>query len=160
MDQGLMFSSASSEWETPIHVVRATEKLIRKKFTRDACAANEKVSRVPGNFFSPKDDALVQHWYGNVWMNPPYGRGISVWIEKAYEEARMHADVVACLLPARTDTQYFHNICVKGNIYLIEGRITFEVKGVPSDAAPFPSMIVVFRRRIKEPTIRPWKIPA
>ena len=162
MDNSLMFSSKNHEWETPRYIVSAAEKLIRKKFTLDACAANQKMAKAP-KFFTPEDDALVRNWTGNVWMNPPYGRKIHIWIDKALEEVRNnHARVVCCLLPARTDTQYFHKLCTKGDIYLIEGRITFLVNGVAGDGAPFPSMLVVFTREllwIRAPIIQPWSIP-
>jgi phage N-6-adenine-methyltransferase len=164
-----MFSSASSEWGTPWYVIHAVENLLSKtrkkrtKFTLDACAASSHVAKVP-RFWSPSDDALTQKWTGHVWMNPPYGRKIGLWIEKALDEVRVgHTNLVCCLLPARTDTQYFHRLCTKGDVYLIEGRIAFEVDGVAGDAAPFPSMLVVFTRDLLRgaiaPIIQPWKIP-
>ena len=74
-------------------------------------------------------------------MNPPYGRQIINWIKKAYEESReKYCDVVVCLLPARTDTKWFHEYCLKGEIRFIRGRLYFSNAG----RAPFPSMIVIF----------------
>lgn len=79
-----------------------------------------------------------------MWLNPPYGRTIGAWIRKAYEEAQKPDTLVAMLLPARTDTAWFHDYCVKGEIEFLRGRLKF---GGSKNSAPFPSMIVVFDNR-------------
>ena len=91
----------------------------------------------------PDDNALTQEWNGTCWMNPPYGREISKWVEKAYESALNGATVV-CLLPSRTDTKWFHEYCLKSmNIRFIKGRLKF---GGSKSNAPFPSMVVIFSK--------------
>lgn len=80
-------------------------------------------------------------------MNPPYGTEISAWIEKAYRSAKDNGATVVCLLPARTDTKYWHEFCVKGEIYYIKGRLKF---GNAKSCAPFPSAVVVFRPLITD----------
>ena len=77
-----------------------------------------------------------------VWCNPPYGREIGRWVQKGYEEAENA--VVVMLLPARTDTRWFHDYCMKGKITFLRGRLKF---GGSKNAAPFPSMVVEFDRR-------------
>ena len=77
-----------------------------------------------------------------VFCNPPYGREISKWVEKAYKESRKPNTLVVMLLPARTDTRWFHDYCVKGEIEFINGRLKF---GGCKNSAPFPSMIVTFK---------------
>lgn len=79
-------------------------------------------------------------------MNPPYGRSIGLWVKKAYESAKQGATIV-CLLPARTDTVWWHDYCTKGEILLIKGRLKF---GGAKDSAPFPSALVVFRPRLQD----------
>ena len=80
-----------------------------------------------------------------VWCNPPYGRSISKWVQKAYEESRKPNTIVIMLLPARTDTAYFHDYVVKADeISLIRGRIKFTINGEQGNSAPFPSMLVRF----------------
>jgi hypothetical protein len=76
-------------------------------------------------------------------MNPPYGRQIGKWIKKAYESAQGGATVV-CLVPSRTDTAWWHDYCMKGEIRFIRGRLYFKRNGERSDA-PFPSAVVVFK---------------
>lgn len=72
-------------------------------------------------------------------MNPPYGREIGKWVKKAAES---NATVV-CLLPARTDTKWFHEyILGKAEIRFVKGRLKF---GDGKNSAPFPSMVVIFR---------------
>lgn len=76
-------------------------------------------------------------------MNPPYGRNIGLWVHKA---ATCGATVV-CLLPARTDTRWFHEyIYHKAEIRFLRGRLKF---GDSKNSAPFPSMIVIFRENEK-----------
>ena len=77
-------------------------------------------------------------------MNPPYGREVGVWIEKAYKESLKGA-IVVCLIPSRTDTKYWHDYCMKANeIRFIKGRLKF---GDSKNSAPFPSAIVIFNGR-------------
>jgi len=77
-----------------------------------------------------------------VFMNPPYGREIKNWIKKAYEESKKPNTIVVCLIPARTDTSYWHKYCMRASeIILIKGRLSF---GDGSGSAPFPSAVVVF----------------
>ena len=134
------FSSKHTEWETPQDFFDEQNKWF--SFDLDVCA-------LPGNakcdkFFSPEDNGLEQEWTGTCWMNPPYGRGIASWIEKA---ANCGCTVV-CLLPARTDTAWFHDHILaakldgRATIKFIRGRLKF---GGAKNSAPFPSMLVVFR---------------
>lgn len=76
-----------------------------------------------------------------VWCNPPYGRQIGKWVQKAYEESRKPGTLVAMLLPARTDTAWFHDYAMKGKVQFLRGRLRF---GGAENYAPFPSIIVIF----------------
>lgn len=108
-------------------------------FTTDVCAIQENAKC--DKFFSPEQDGLTQEWQGVLWMNPPYGKTISKWVKKAYE----CGSIIVCLLPARTDTRWFHDYCLPyGEIRFIKGRLKF---GDAKNNAPFPSMIVIFRPR-------------
>ena len=112
-------------------------------FVLDVCAI-ESNAKCPW-FFSPERDGLSQDWYtagmGDVWMNPPYGRTISAWVKKAKETAQQGSTVVT-LLPARTDTAWWHDYCIPfGEIRFIRGRLKF---GGAEFNAPFPSALVIF----------------
>ena len=88
-------------------------------------------------------DGLTQEWFGNVWMNPPYGRDIKAWMKKAYEQSLYGAKVV-CLVPARTDTSWWHEYAMKAReIRFIRGRLRF---GNSKENAPFPSVVLVFSK--------------
>lgn len=109
-------------------------------FTLDVCAdaANAKCER----YYDEATDGLAQRREGVCWMNPPYGRQIGKWVKKAHDEALLGATVV-CLLPARTDTKWFHEyILGKAEIRFIRGRLKF---GGSKNSAPFPSMVAVYR---------------
>lgn len=138
MNTELMFSSKTDMWATP----QAYFDEVAKEFvfSVDVCAnkENTKVNK----FFSIEDNGLVQKWEGICWMNPPYGREIGKWIKKAYESAEQGATVVG-LLPARTDTKWFHTyIYGKAEIRFIKGRLKF---GDCKNTAPFPSMLVIWK---------------
>ena len=77
----------------------------------------------------------------NVFCNPPYGKEIGKWVKKGYEESCKPETLVVMLLPARTDTKWFHDYCLKGQVEFLRGRLKF---GNSKNSAPFPSMIVVF----------------
>ena len=140
MNTDLMFSSNSNEWATPQDFY---EKLNEEfNFTLDPAADdnNHKCTK----YFTEKENGLLQNWGGNiVFCNPPYGKVIGDWVKKAYEEARKPNTTVVMLIPARTDTKYFHEyIYKKHEIRFIRGRLKF---GDSKNAAPFPSMIIVMR---------------
>ena len=141
MNKQVMFSSKSDCWETPQDLF---DKLNRQyKFNLDVCALEENAKCK--DYFTPEIDGLAQEWHGVCWMNPPYGREIVKWIKKAYEEAMRKGNcTVVALLPARTDTKWFHEYIYEMNgvsVEFIKGRLKF---GGATNSAPFPSMIVKF----------------
>lgn len=82
-----------------------------------------------------------------VFCNPPYGRAIGLWVRKAYQESRKADTTVVMLLPARTDTAWFHDyIYHRAEIRFIRGRLKF---GDARQSAPFPSMVVIFKKKLK-----------
>ena len=131
-----LFSSKTDMWETPQNFFDELNKEFR--FTCDVCAIEENAKCA--KFYTPEQDGLKQTWGGGVcWMNPPYGREIGKWVKKASESKA----TVVCLLPARTDTRWFHDyIYGKAEIRFVRGRLKF---GGSKNSAPFPSMVVVFR---------------
>lgn len=146
LNRGL-FSSASSEWETPQKFFETLD--VEFGFTLDVCARPEN-AKCP-RYFSPEEDGLRQEWAPEVcWMNPPYGREIGKWIQKAYEEAQKGATVV-CLLPSRTDTAWWHEYVMRAaEVRFIRGRLRF---GGAENGAPFPSCVVVFRPGYSGPPV-------
>ena len=140
MNIAVMFSSKTSEWETPQDFF---DKLNEEfNFTLDPCATpqNAKCKK----FYTIKEDGLKQNWQGEtVFCNPPYGRAIKDWVRKCYEESKKPNTIVVMLIPARTDTSYFHDYIYKKarDIRFVRGRLKF---GNSKNSAPFPSMVVVF----------------
>jgi site-specific DNA-methyltransferase (adenine-specific) len=133
----LHFSSKTNEWATPQSFF---DELNREfNFTLDPCA-NESNAKCR-KYFTQSDDGLSKSWNKEiVFCNPPYGREIGKWVKKA-SEAR--GGVVVMLIPARTDTKYFHEyIYNKAEIRFIKGRLKF---GGCKNSAPFPSMVVIYR---------------
>jgi site-specific DNA-methyltransferase (adenine-specific) len=134
------FSSKTNEWTTPKDFYEILHKEFN--FTLDPCAT--KTNSKCKKFYTKDDNGLTKDWSNEtVFMNPPYGREIKHWIKKAYNESLKGA-LVVCLIPARTDTIYWHTYCVKGNIRFIKGRLKFSNK----NSAPFPSALVIFGEKI------------
>ncbi len=131
------FSSKTNEWATPQDFFDKINEEF--KFTLDVAAtpANAKCKR----FITEDADSLQCSWDNEiVWCNPPYGRTLKLWVKKA---SQTMGGVVVMLIPARTDTSYFHDyIYGKAEIRFLRGRLKF---GGSKNSAPFPSMLVVFR---------------
>jgi phage N-6-adenine-methyltransferase len=129
------YSSKSIEWETPLELFKELDNEFH--FTLDVCATNN--NKKCKKYYDSSVDGLKQDWKGVCWMNPPYGRVIGEWMRKAYLSAKNGATVV-CLIPSRTDTAWWHDYAMRGNIRFIRGRVKFSGK----NSAPFPSAIVIF----------------
>ncbi len=136
----VLFSSATDLWATPQSLF--DELNAEFNFNLDPCAIHENAKCQ--RYFTPQVNGLNQDWGGqNVFCNPPYGRQIYDWVKKCYEESRKPNTIVVMLIPARTDTRYFHEYIYHKarEIRFLKGRIKF---GNSKSGAPFPSMIVVF----------------
>lgn len=132
------YSSETPEWATPQDLFDLLDSEFG--FTLDVCATaeNAKCAR----FFTEDDDGLRQDWDGEVcWMNPPYGRAIGDWMQKAYSES--DEATVVCLVPARTDTDWWWDYARHGEVRFLHGRLKF---GDAETGAPFPSALVIFGR--------------
>lgn len=125
-----LFSSASQHWSTPKELYDALNKEF--DFNDDPCPLSENGI-----------DGLLREWGTRTYCNPPYGRNIGKWINKGYNESQQ-GKLVVMLIPCRTDTKWFHEYVLKGEIRLIRGRLKF---GDSKNSAPFPSAIVVFDGR-------------
>lgn len=135
----LLAQPVTDVWATPQWLYDALDKEFG--FTLDPCSdgTNAKCEK----FFTPTENGLLRDWGTEVvFMNPPYSE-IDEWMRKAYGAALEGATVV-CLIPARTDTRWWHEYCMKAEIRFIRGRLKF---GDADTGAPFPSAIVVFRPR-------------
>ncbi|MBR8679389.1 DNA N-6-adenine-methyltransferase [Lactococcus lactis] len=141
MNNELMFSSKTDLWSTPWNFFENLNDEFH--FTLDPCSTHENAKCY--KHFTIEEDGLLQDW-GNevVFCNPPYGRQIKDWVKKSYEESQKDNTTVVMLIPARTDTIYFHEyIYHRAEIRFIKGRLKF---GDAKNAAPFPSMVVIFRK--------------
>ncbi|MBE6337659.1 MAG: adenine methyltransferase [Lentimicrobiaceae bacterium] len=141
MNTDIMFSSKTDLWETPQSFYDELDKEFQ--FTLDPCATPENAKCEM--FFTKEMNGLTQNWGGgnSVFCNPPYGKEIGKWVKKAYEESKKNDTTVVMLIPARTDTAYFHDYIYHKakEIRFVKGRLKF---GQSKNAAPFPSMVVVF----------------
>lgn len=142
MNTDVMFSSNSEEWATPQEFYNSLNKEFN--FNLDPCA--NALNHKCDIYFTKQDDGLLQNWGGKtVFCNPPYGKVIGDWVKKAHEEAQKPNTTVVMLIPARTDTKYFHDyIYQKHEIRFIRGRLKF---GDSKNSAPFPSMVVIMRAK-------------
>jgi len=122
-----LFTSASEHWETPKDLYDVLNNEF--SFNDDPCPLHSQT------------DGLTRPWGSRTYINPPYGRKISMWLEKAYTESKLGKIVVA-LIPSRTDTSWWHNYVMKADeIRFLRGRLKF---GNSKNSAPFPSSIVIW----------------
>lgn len=135
-----MFSSSTDLWETPQEFFDCLNAEFN--FDVDVCASPDNAKC--NTYFTKEQDGLSQSWRGaTCWCNPPYGREVGKWVQKAYTSSKDEGSTVVMLLPARTDTKWFHEyIYNQSEIRFIKGRLKF---GGSVNSAPFPSMVVVFR---------------
>jgi len=140
MNAKTMFSSVSTNWETPQAFFDDLNAEFH--FTLDPCADAE--NHKCETYFTKAENGLARDWGGHiVFCNPPYGKEINKWVEKCYREGHKDKTIVVLLLPARTDTAYFHDFILhRSEIRFIRGRLKF---GDGKNSAPFPSMLVIFR---------------
>ena len=128
------FQSKNQSWETPDDLF---EKINQEfKFTRDVCASKENTKC--SIFWTEEDSCLDKSWDGVNWMNPPY-KDMKKFIKKAYDERKN--SITVCLIPARTNTKWWHEYCMNGEVYFICGRPKFKgcIHGLPQ-----PLALVVF----------------
>lgn len=140
MNKEVMFSSATDNWETPQDFF---DKLNAEfHFDLDVCA--DEINHKCDKYYTKQQDGLTMPWKGIVWCNPPYGREIWSWVRKALF-ASVGGATVVMLIPARTDTKWFHDYIYKRDnveVRFVKGRLKF---GNSKNSAPFPSMVVVFK---------------
>ena len=115
------FNRPKVDYETPDEIFDPLDREFG--FTIDVCALPENAKCK--KFFSPSDDGLTQEWSGVCWMNPPFGREMKKWVKKAHDEWEKGATVV-CLLPARTNTAWWHDWVMKGEVRFIRGEVAFK----------------------------------
>lgn len=141
MNKEVMFSSKTEMWETPQELFEELNNEFH--FALDVCATAENAKCE--KYYTPEIDGLSQPWNGTVWCNPPYGRQIGKWGFAASVASGVRNATVVMLLPARTDTRWFHDYIYQKErveIRFIKGRLKF---GGSKNGAPFPSMICIFR---------------
>jgi len=160
-----MFSSGNQEWRTPPWLFQYLEKLLNRKFVLDAAATPE--NTLCDAFYTKKENGLKQDWItevrrletelgidpgkGAVFVNPPFSATTSkLWAAKGYETGIGRGNglldfgvVVAMVLPARIDTEFFHRYIANAQCrwFAVEGRLRFSEA---ENVAPFPSLIAVW----------------
>lgn len=142
-----LLSSKKMDWCSPQALFNELDREFN--FTLDAAASDTNAKC--DQYYTEEQDALSLPWCGSVFCNPPYGREIGKWVKKAYAASNSGATVVM-LIPARTDTSYWHEyIFPYAEIRFLPGRISFEDdNGNAAGRAPFPSAIVIFRTDTKD----------
>ena len=140
-----MYSSETPEWGTPQDLFDKLNDEFHFDLDIAASDSNHKCER----YYTKETDGLAHRdeWSGRVWCNPPYGRVIGDWV-KACAEYSKKFNLAVMLLPARTDTKWFHDYIYSNpdaEIRFLKGRLHFNDS---KNSAPFPSMVVVFRKKL------------
>ena len=123
-----LFTSASQHWSTPKELYDELDKEFH--FNDDPCPLNA------------IDNGLARTWGTRIFVNPPYGKQIGIWLRRASNEGLI-GKLVVCLIPSRTDTKWWHDyVMLADEIRFLRGRLKF---GDSKNSAPFPSVVVIFR---------------
>ncbi len=161
---GLATSSAWDAWSTPQAVLDPLYGVLGGGFDLDPCSPGRCRCRVDARrHFDKDDDGLAHPWFGRVYMNPPYGRVLAGWVAKTATEVREgRADLVVGLVPARTDTLWWHTwVASCADVWLLRRRLSFGDGLAP---APFPSALALWggtdgiRRLIGEAFPQAWHV--
>lgn len=144
-DLAVIFSHKSDEWSTPQWFFDQLNKTYN--FTLDP--ASDGTNAKCAKHFTAQQNGLVQDWKGEtVFVNPPYSACYE-WVKKAHTEALNNKTTTVMLLPARTDTKWFHEFCMDNavvhTVAFVKGRLKF---GTQKNSAPFPSMVVIFKDKL------------
>lgn len=150
-----LLSNKNMSWCTPPELFAELDREFH--FDLDPAATDR--SAKCAKYYTPADDGLKKDWGGyRVFCNPPYGRHIQEWVRKGYEESQKPGTLVVMLIPARTDTSYFHDYIFGGKadeVRFIRGRIKFtDEDGNAKDSAPFPSAVIVWRSPDNSQSVR------
>lgn len=140
------FQSKRQTYETPEDLFRPLADEFRFTLDVAADAANAKCAE----FFDEAADGLAQDWRGVCWCNPPY-REQSKWVKKAFAEARAGRATTVLLVPARTNTGWWHDYCMKGEVRFVRGRPRF---AGCKHGLPQPLALVIFRTSKTRLTVR------
>lgn len=136
-------TSDRADWETPRDLFERLDAFWH--FDLDVAASD--TNHLCADYYTKETDGLSHSWAGHrVWCNPPYGRDVARWVEKAYRETRDGVTCVVMLIPARTDTRWYHDWIENkaAEIKFLRGRLKYGLGGVAQNSAPFPSMLVRF----------------
>ncbi len=137
--QQVHFSSETPEWYTPQHIIDRVLKVMGE-IDLDPCSNDKDNPNVPASqHYTQEDDGLSFEWRGRIYMNPPYGREITDWVNQLCKEwdAGRITEAIA-LVPARTDTVWFRWLRRFPRCF-VWGRLKFSES---ENSAPFPSMVV------------------
>jgi phage N-6-adenine-methyltransferase len=137
---GAKFSSERPDWRTPRWLFDKLAAHYQFSIDLAASADNALLPR----FYTEQDSAFLHSWQGETaFLNPPYGRELAGWCERAEYAARRQGAVIVALLPVRTGVKWWHEyIAHKATVMFLKGRLKFD--GVAFNA-PFDSAIVVWR---------------
>ncbi|KZU10456.1 putative prophage LambdaSo DNA modificationmethyltransferase [Lactiplantibacillus plantarum] len=139
-----LFTSSKEDWETPQDFYDRLNAKYHFEWDLAASDDNAKCSC----YFTRDDNSLEYDWgglSGNLFLNPPYGRELKLWVRKAANTKLKAKQNLVMLIPARTDTSYWHDyIFNHAEIKFLRGHLKFEVGGISGDSAPFPSAVVIY----------------
>lgn len=115
------FNSNSVEYSTPLKLFNPLKEEFNLVFDVCANSSNAKC----GSYWTKDDDALSKDWLGNCWMNPPFSRSLNKWVKKAWSESKKNGGTKVCLVPVRSNTKWWSDVCVDAEIRFINGEVNF-----------------------------------
>ena len=140
-----LFSSKKQDWRTPEKLYSMLDAEFH--FDYDPCPSIE------ADEFRMKD-GYSSSWGNCNYVNPPYNE-VYKWVKKGYEEA-LKGKTSVFLIPSRTDTRWWFDYIMKAyEVRFVKGRLRF---GGAKHPAPFPSVIVVFKKNSSNPSFSVYEV--
>jgi len=154
MADDALFRSKDTEWGTPQYLFSWLDSYCGFHFDLDPCSTDENAK---GKYhYTEKDDGLKRIWFGKVYLNPPYSH-VKAWLDKMLIElCAWHIECAVVLVPARTDTSWWHKYAFLANEWwFLKGKLKFVGAESP---APFSSVLLIYRELNQDELPRPKSV--
>jgi ParB family chromosome partitioning protein len=138
------YNSGINEWYTPKYIIDAARKTMGSIDLDPASSeiANRTVQAT--TFYTKEDNGLMQLWYGNIWLNPPYSKDLIRQFISAVRNKRSEYDQAIILVNNATETRWFQDLLnVASAVCFVDTRIKFlDIYGKPG--SPLQGQVILY----------------
>lgn len=122
MPRPARLESKDDKWKTPLDLAEDVRHLFGGSIGLDPCCSENNLRAE--EFYLPEHDGLSRTWLDRTWCNPPYGRDIPKWLNKAAKESLNGHRIGLLLSVSRSEQDYFQEmITYSSAITLLKGKL-------------------------------------